>query len=572
MLYFHKVIAIFVFGYCICVGQTYATFNVLLLNSYHPQYQWTDELTQGVKDSLALTIKPESLYIEFMDKRRFVDDPIYESKLIDLLQYKYQHKKPDIVITSDDAAYFFMLRYGKKLFPNVPIVFSGVNIFDPQLIAGQKNITGIAEGMDILGNLNLIASLHPKLGNIIIIGDNTGLGLGMINAAKRIKQEWQSKSIHSGIELKIWNDFSLKELFQRVSNLPSDTAILILAIHKDHLGQYFSFTEHLPILSQESNVPIYGMWGALMIGHGAVGGMMNDPYEHGFNVGNIALKILSGTPVSQLKVQTSAVYKPRFDYQQLLRFNIDQNLLPKNSILFNSPISFYQQNKLFINIVLIVFITLVLLITFLVKNIRQRIIVENELSHFNQKLDSTVKERTSELEQRNNELQEMSSLMRKFAHTDSLTGLDNRRAAEKKISAYLKRYSVVFKPFALAILDIDHFKMVNDNFGHQVGDKVLKEIAITLTGSLRPSDHIYRWGGEEFLIALSETPHSEILVILNRLVDNISKINVDKVGMITASIGISQLIKGDCFDTIIKRADDALYQAKDTGRNKVVIG
>jgi len=565
-------LAIFIFGYCTCIGQTYATFNVLLLNSYHPQYQWTDELTRGVKDSLALDIKPESLYIEFMDKRRFVDDPIYESKLIDLLQYKYKDKKPDIVITSDDAAYFFMLKYGEKLFPNVPIVFSGVNIFDPQLITGRKNITGIAEGMDILGNLNLITSLHPKLAKIIIIGDNTGLGLGMINEARRIKQDWQSKSTHRGVELKIWNDFSLKELFQRVNKLSSDTAILILAIHKDHIGQYFSFTEHLPRLSQESKVPIYGMWGALMIGHGAVGGMMNDPYEHGFNVGNIALKILSGTAVSQLKIQRSAVYKPRFDYQQLLRFDIDTSLLPKNSILFNRPISFYQQNKQFINAILIVFITLVLLITFLVKNIRQRIIIEKELSDFNQKLDATVKKRTNELEQRNDELQMVSSVMRNLAYTDSLTGLNNRRAAEKKISAYLKRYSVTFKPFALAILDIDHFKMVNDNFGHQVGDKVLKEIAITLTRSLRPGDHIYRWGGEEFLIALPETPHSEMLVILNRLIDNISKINVDNVGTITASIGISQFISGDCFDTIIKRADDALYHAKDTGRNKVVIG
>jgi diguanylate cyclase (GGDEF)-like protein len=563
---------IFIFMYWLCHGLAYASDNVLLLNSYHPQYRWTDEITRGVQVSLALDIKSESLHVEYMDKRRFIDDPIYSQKLIDLLQYKYKHNKPDIVITSDDAAYYFILEFGEQLFPGVPIVFCGVNVFDPQSISNRNNITGIAEGMDILGNLELITSLHPKLRKIIMIGDTTGLGLRMVNSAKLIKQDWQNKSKNPDVALDIWDSFSLEELFQKVNELPTDTAILMLAVHKDRLGKYFSFEEHLPVLSAKSKVPIYGMWGALMIGRGVVGGMMNDPYEHGFNTGKMALEILSGTPITQLQIKTSAVYKPRFDYAQLQRFGLEKSLLPKNSVIYNQPFSVYQKNKQLINTVALVFIILVLLITFLVKNISQRVNAQKELYKYNQKLDATVKKRTFELEQRNDELRIISKSMNQLAHTDSLTGLNNRRAAEKNISAYLKRYNITFKHFSLAILDIDHFKMVNDNFGHQIGDKVLEAIAETLTISIRPSDRVYRWGGEEFLVELSETPISDATNILNRLAANIRKVRVHNVGVITVSIGVSEFVKNDDFDSIVKRADDALYRAKNSGRDKLEIG
>jgi diguanylate cyclase (GGDEF)-like protein len=569
MVFFKSLLVIFTFCW-LYQSNVYASANVLLLNSYHPQYKWTDELIRGVQDSLTVNIERESLYIEFMDERRFVDDPIYHQKLIDLLKYKYQQNKPDIVITSDDAAYDFMLEHGEQLFPNIPIVFCGVNIFDPHLISSRNNITGIAEGMDISGNLRLITSLHPKIKKIVMLGDTTGLGLRMVDAAKIVKQDWQKSPANKDVILDVWDSFSLEELFMKVNDLPNDSAILLLAIHKDRFGKYFSFEEHLPLLSAASKVPIYGMWGALMIDKGAIGGMMNDPYEHGYNTGKLALKILSGTPVSQLPVKPSAIYKPRFDYLQLLRFDIDQNLLPKGSILFNQPISFYQQHKQLIYVITVIFITLISFISILVKNIRQRIVIQKELTQFNQKLDATVKERTSELEQRNFDLRTVSTTMQTLAYTDSLTGLNNRRAAEKHISAYLKRYNITYKPFTLIVLDIDHFKMVNDNFGHQVGDMVLEAIAETLLSSLRPSDRVYRWGGEEFLLALPETPITLVKTILQRLATDIRNMKVQDVGTITVSMGVAEFAKDDNFNSIVKRADDALYRAKNSGRDNVV--
>jgi diguanylate cyclase (GGDEF)-like protein len=114
--------------------------------------------------------------------------------------------------------------------------------------------------------------------------------------------------------------------------------------------------------------------------------------------------------------------------------------------------------------------------------------------------------------------------------------------------------------------------VVNDTFGHQIGDQVLQEVAEVFTSSIRPSDRVFRWGGEEFLVALPETKSSEAIIILNRLADNIRNAKIDCVGTLTISVGVSEFVNNDDFDSIVKRVDDALYNAKDNGRDKVVMG
>ena len=549
-----------------------ASSKVLLLNSYHPQYTWTEELTHGVRNALAKDIAQENIYIEYMDKRRYIDDPVYNQKLIDLLQYKFSKNIPDIIIASDDAAYRFMLQYGDTLFPNIPIVFCGVNVFDPSDLTNNPNITGIAEGMDIEGNLNLITQVQPKVKKIILIGDTTGLGLRMVGAAEKIKNLWQKKSSKKHIEITILDDFSLPELYNTLGQLPADTAVLLMAIHKDRLGAYFSFQEDLPKLSASSSVPVYGMWGSLMINNGAIGGMMNDPYQHGSNAAKMALRILAGTAVKDITVKESALYQPKFDFLQLQRFHINEKQLPPNSKIYNKPDSFYLKNKSLIDSSIAIFIFLSFIIALLYRNILQRKNAQNKLYQFNIDLENTVRERTLELEKSNEELQKASALMSSFAHTDSLTSLSNRRSANQEIPTYMKRHSISQQGFVLGIVDIDHFKKINDNYGHQIGDDILIELAQTLNNSLRPNDRVYRWGGEEFIIALPETSMHEATAICQRLSKNNAAISIDNISNITVSIGITSLQKHDSYDSIIHRADTALYQAKENGRDQIVTG
>ncbi|MFC1503518.1 ABC transporter substrate binding protein [Pseudomonadota bacterium] len=546
--------------------------TVLLINSYHPQYQWTAELTRGVQDVLATSIHAENLHIEYMDERRFVDDLIYTSKLIDLMLYKYQQYKPDIIITSDDHAYNFMIEHGEKLFPGKPIVFSGVNVFAPETLKDRINITGIQEGMEIEGNLDLILQLQPATRRIVMLGDTTGLGLRMVKRAQQIKSQWQDDPIKKQITLEIWDEFSIEELYQKAEHIGSDTVFLMLAIHKDKLGNYFSYEYYLPILTRRSKVPVYGMWGSIMIGNGSIGGMMNDPYTHGQNAAQIALKILDGVPLSNIEIQDKANYSPVFDYSQLIRFDIDLNRLPSDSIVIDRPVSLYEQHTTLINSTITFVIFLIVVISVLVVNINRRIAAQEKLRLFNQKLESTVQLRTKALDERNKELKAASQVLQSLAYTDVLTGLPNRRAASSEVVAHIQRYNVDYHPLAVAILDIDLFKQINDNFGHQTGDEVLCAVSKALKETLRPNDRVYRWGGEEFLIVLPGTNIEFSSAVCQRLRLNISQISVSSVSTITASIGVANFIKGDSFESILQRADKALYTAKNNGRNQVVVG
>jgi len=545
---------------------------VLLINSYHPQYQWTSQQTQGIKDVLTSSVHAENLHIEYMDERRFVDDLVYHVKLTNLLKHKYQKYEPDIIITTDDHAYNFMLEHGDNLFPDKPIVFSGVNILAPETLERKRNIVGIEEGMEIEGNLELILQVQPQTKRIIMLSDTTGLGLNMGKRARQIKSQWQADPEKQHVTLDIWDQFSIAELYQKAESAESDTVFLMLAIHKDKLGAYFSYEHHLPVLTRKSKVPIYGMWGTIIIDSGGVGGMMNNPYEQGRSAAQLAVKILDGVPLSNIKAREKASYSPYFDYHQLKRFDIDINQLPAGSTIINRPVSLYEQHKKLINSAIAFVIFLLVVISVLTFNIKRRIAAQNKLHQFNQKLESIVQQRTKELDDRNKELQAASKIFQAHAYTDELTGLPNRRAASRDVLAHIKRYNMDYQPLAIAILDIDLFKNINDTYGHQAGDDVLCAVGQTLKEVLRPNDSVYRWGGEEFLVVLPDTMADFSCIVCQRLTKKISQLSVSNIGTITASIGVTNFIKGDSFETILLRADEALYTAKNGGRNQVVIG
>ena len=159
----------------------------------------------------------------------------------------------------------------------------------------------------------------------------------------------------------------------------------------------------------------------------------------------------------------------------------------------------------------------------------------------------------------------------KTATIDSLTGLFNRKhidyMLEKEVEE-AKRYST---PLSVIFCDIDHFKNVNDKFGHKTGDIVLSELANIMKQHIRKSDIIGRWGGEEFLIILPNTPLKEALTVAKKLQHEIRKYRFPKVGKITCSFGITEFKHTDSIYRLMIRVDQALYDAKRGGRDLIVI-
>lgn len=154
---------------------------------------------------------------------------------------------------------------------------------------------------------------------------------------------------------------------------------------------------------------------------------------------------------------------------------------------------------------------------------------------------------------------------------DPLTGLKNRRYFAHIFHDECARSQRNNEPLSLLFLDIDHFKQVNDNHGHHVGDEVLVELGSYLKRHCRPYDTAVRWGGEEFLLLLSSADENSAADFADRLRRGIEKeISSELTFTITVSIGLSQYLLNDTLTSITDRADQALYHAKATGRNRVV--
>ena len=193
-------------------------------------------------------------------------------------------------------------------------------------------------------------------------------------------------------------------------------------------------------------------------------------------------------------------------------------------------------------------------------------------------LESKVALRTEELaatndmlEQAVRELDEKNQALEVMTRTDRLTGLANRRRLEESLQTEVLRARRYGKPFSVILLDIDHFKGVNDTFGHQVGDSVLIAIAGLLTRTARETDVAGRYGGEEFLLVCPETELTVVAALAERLRTEFTTTDFPLVGRVTSSFGVAEFTRGDSVKSLVERADQALYRAKNAGRNCVEV-
>jgi diguanylate cyclase len=194
------------------------------------------------------------------------------------------------------------------------------------------------------------------------------------------------------------------------------------------------------------------------------------------------------------------------------------------------------------------------------------------------KMEGVVSELRKELERaraRSDELQRMLQDARRQAVRDVLTGLYNRRYLEEKLRSLHREFLQKNVPFSVILLDIDHFKKINDTYGHTVGDGVLEFIGAVLKRMVKGSDVPARYGGEEFAILLPLTTREGACVLAENIRKEICSKNLkiknrqERIGVVTISLGVAQVSRKDTAETLVERADRALYLAKVSGRNQV---
>ena len=200
---------------------------------------------------------------------------------------------------------------------------------------------------------------------------------------------------------------------------------------------------------------------------------------------------------------------------------------------------------------------------------------EERLSSLVLDQNQNLKDAYDKIRRLNDELEKANKELEQIAAYDSLSGLLNRRSLFTRISIEIERSIRLEVPLAGLMVDIDRFKSINDKYGHQCGDMVIREIGTRLSGGLRKYDYAGRYGGEEFFVVLSNSSEQQALGISERFRRDMEEAILSCNGQsfrVTVSIGIARFVPGESQESWIERADRAMYKAKQAGRNRILSG
>ncbi len=374
-----------IFMFCSIHGYAVERKKILVLHSYHQGLQWTENVNRGIQEVMDSIGGQFELDYEYLDTKRNPSEA-YLNKLIELYDLKLQGEKYDVIIVSDNNALSFVKDHRTKYFQNTPIVFCGINHFKDEMIEGLDNITGVAEEVDLDGVIDLILKTRPETKSLVVVNDNKTT-TAKLNKLLMLDVE---KMHQDELEFIYYEDLGIDELIDNVRNIKGDTSILLLTFNKDKYGKFISFQDNLDLLIPESKVPIYIAW-AFYINSGVIGGKVVSGSFHGQMAARMVAKIINGTPIGSIPIYRKPLDQFVVDYNEIQRFHIDQDVLPKGTLLLNSPKSFYSENREWLHILGGIILLASIIIIVLSKAIIRRIKAERALILEQNRLKTSVK-------------------------------------------------------------------------------------------------------------------------------------------------------------------------------------
>jgi diguanylate cyclase (GGDEF)-like protein len=512
---------------------------------------WQQLVHKGLYDELASKRWGDApdIFEERFDSIRVGEQASLDS-MEPYLRIKYANVKLDAIVTENYLAAGFLNSH-PELFPGVPRYY--VNHGRRNWRPGDGEALELAPDYGrILGVIPLVA---PNVKRIVVVGDQT----------PRV-QEWiagvraASRPYIKQIAFDYWDQQSFADLYRRAGMLGGDTAILMFATYRDSTGARGFPPDVTRKLAAVSPAPVFTHVESLVL-PGIVGGYVLS----GEAIGRVIARILHGQPAD-----LSGVQRYIFDYPTAERHQLRN--LPSEALLRNREMGVWELYRWQI----IVGGTLILLegvlITVLVRVLRSR---RNALAALNDErnnLEDRVLQRTLELLMVNTKLEQL-------ATTDPLTGIANRRRMTEQIAKELDRARRYKHPLALLMVDIDHFKRINDTYGHDAGDQAIVAVAGALSAGMRSIDLAARFGGEEFVLLMPEASLETAGGVAERLRETVSQLRIEVDGgleiSMTISVGVAASYPQDAPDSassLLVRADKALYRAKKEGRDRVVLG
>ena len=351
--------------------------NVLVLHSYQKGFAWTDDQSTGIEEQLKSAPNLPVIYTEYLDWKRYPSQNnlqhVYET-----VKFKYKDVHIDAIITTDDAALSFAMKYRKEILDNAPIIFSGVNELGVASLPDSDNITGVIEKIDPTRTIQMAMEINPSIKKVYVVFDNSESGL---STGKMVMD--QIDSLNLGLQLFPMNRLSSEQIKATASTLSSDSIVLMTTYYSDSTGRIIEFDRFASELGSSSSVPVYHIYD-FGLNHGAFGGSLISGRIQGQTSAGLALRILQGEKANQIPVVTDSTVRNVFDYNELQHFDIPLKKLPKGSEVINKPFSFYQTYKVLVLsiiaafTVLLAFILILLFYVQLVKRIRSNLEKSNE--------------------------------------------------------------------------------------------------------------------------------------------------------------------------------------------------
>jgi diguanylate cyclase (GGDEF)-like protein len=376
--------------------------NVLYISSYNGSFETNPEQIAGIQSIL----NEENILfdMEFMDSKRLYTEENFENFYVSL-SYKLSILDPyDAVIVSDDNALQFVMDYQEELFGETPIVYFGINSLERAYEAdANPYMTGIIEAISLDGTIEIAHEINKEATKIMALVDNTITGQEVLKRYYEIAEDYDNLEF-SDINIEGYTYTEMEEILGEMTN---DTIVVYLAMFNDKNGVVNSISENANICRDYASVPVYTPY-SNGIGDGFFGGKVVYHYVQGAIAAQMVLDILHGTNVEDIEMICESPNQYLFDYELIQRFNIDESLIPKDAVLMNKELTFYESYKELIWTVVGIFVFLVIVILVLICNNIRRRKAENELTNANEELTATYEELSAteeELRSKFNELE-----------------------------------------------------------------------------------------------------------------------------------------------------------------------
>lgn len=507
--------------------------RVLFISSYSYAWETIPQQIEGIRKSLGDDV---TIDYKFMDTKNVDTAENVHLFYKSLSYYLSQVPAYDVVIVGDDAAYNFVLVY-RKIFGNTPIVFEGVNNVSKALAMDYNpNVTGIIENQTYGNTIALAKKIYPEAAHIVAIVDNTVTGLSARKEFYSYKDEFPDLEF-SDINA---SEFSQKDLIKSVESFDESTILLYILCSNDKDGNVYASAESVQMLSSRAHIPMFSGI-SIGMGKGLLGGEIVSHEEMGEIAGEMALKILNGEPCENMDVITDSPMTYCFDETVMKRFGISRSMLPDDAKIINHEETFMEQYGKVIRITSVIGGIMVLFIIWLVRDNMHKRKVNDTISSLNKKLNF-------------------------MARYDALTSLLNRRVFMEDLQYRIREK----EPFGLIMFDMDNFKRINDVYGHNEGDAVLKEMAARAGALVDDIFEVYRLAGDEF-VAIVQSGQAEVIDSYAMKILDTFKIPYRIAGgeqYLASSIGIAVYPKdGKNSTEVIAAADHAMYKVKKNGKN-----